>query len=176
MTAVSKILAGSVMAVALLFGFIALHNALKYLGNSEGNVMLGGLMPIASIGLLISFTGGCILWVLTVIFGADRGLGRSRFHACCASTRKPSFAENRERRGCFTAGNCGLIFTRSVFVLNSDLLRNNPHVKLIARDSRSPIPPRCTELSGRTRIRNNAQGLFDGGRQLDGLHGRLGDL
>jgi hypothetical protein len=29
--------------------------------------MLGGLMMIASIGLLIAFTAGCILWVLTVI-------------------------------------------------------------------------------------------------------------
>ena len=67
MTAVSKILAGSVMAVALVFGFIALHDALKYVGNPEGNIMLGGLMLIASIGLLIAFTGGCILWVLTVI-------------------------------------------------------------------------------------------------------------
>jgi len=67
MTAVSKVLAGVIMAVALAFGFIALHDALKNLGSPEGNVILGAVMLIASIGLLIAFAGGCILWVLTVI-------------------------------------------------------------------------------------------------------------
>jgi predicted PurR-regulated permease PerM len=67
MTAVSKILAGVIIAVALIFGFFALHDALKNLGRPEGNVLLGGLLLIASISLLIAFGVGCILWMLTVI-------------------------------------------------------------------------------------------------------------
>jgi hypothetical protein len=67
MTAVSKILAGIIMALSLVFGFIVLHDAVKSLESAEGNVLLGGLMLIASVGLLIAFAAGCILWVLTVI-------------------------------------------------------------------------------------------------------------
>ena len=66
-TAISKILAGIVLAVSLVFGFVAFHDALKKLGSPEGDVMLGALMLIASIGLLIVFALGCILWVLAVI-------------------------------------------------------------------------------------------------------------
>jgi hypothetical protein len=67
MTAVSKILAGIIMALSLVFGFIVLHDAVKSLKSAEGNVLLGGLMLIVSVGLLIAFAAGCILWVLTVI-------------------------------------------------------------------------------------------------------------
>jgi NADH:ubiquinone oxidoreductase subunit 6 (subunit J) len=62
-----RLIAGLVMAVAVIFAFVSMSDALENLGRPEGERVLGATFLVSFACFLIAFLSAGILWVLTDI-------------------------------------------------------------------------------------------------------------